>query len=136
MKTLYLFVMLACMAPHDWYGVETPPAVAAAKVKQPAVPRVQCVLVCIPGCGPCETMKRNMAMQLVPLGWTLGTESTVDIRLVDASQKETLAKPFRVNAYPTCVILRDGKEVWRKVGVVSMGELTAAINRERTKAKE
>ncbi len=135
MKTFLLVITLLGFAPRDWYGTENPSRAFAAEGNLPAVPRAQCLLFCVPDCAPCETMKRNLGTTLVPLGWKVGSEAAADIRLVDASQQEALSQSFGVDAYPTCVIVREGKEVWRKVGVVSMGELSAAINRERKVAK-
>ncbi len=46
---------------------------------------------------------------------------------VDGGKDETILKTYNVTALPVFIIFKDGKEVWRKDGVVSEGELTKAL---------
>lgn len=131
MKALLILVFLVGAVSKDWYAEEEQVSAEETKVKEPAKPCVQCVLLCLPGCGPCEVLKRNVRAELVPLGWKVGEDLQADVRVVDVSCEEAMQERFRATAFPTSVVLCDGKEVWRRVGVVSMGELTAVMNRHR-----
>lgn len=136
MKTLFLCALALGAVPKDWYAEAVPAAIAADTTAKQEPPRVQCVVLCLPGCGPCEVLKRNIRAELVPLGWKVNEEPRADVRLVDVSRNVELGERLHPRAFPTCVVLRDGKEVWRRVGAVSLGELTAVINRERQLPKK
>ncbi len=46
---------------------------------------------------------------------------------VDGSKDETILKAYNVTALPVFIIFKNGKEVWRKDGVVSEDELLKAL---------
>jgi len=46
---------------------------------------------------------------------------------VDGGNDEDIMKTYKVTALPVFIIFKDGKEVWRKDGVVSEEELSAAL---------
>lgn len=135
MKTLLLLLLLAEVLPKDWYAIAEPSSAAETVVEKQAEPRVQCLVLCLPGCGPCEVLKRNAKAELIPVGWKVGEDLQAEVRVVDVGREEEMQERFQARAFPTCVVLCDGKEVWRRVGVVSMGDLTTVINRYRQNLK-
>ena len=69
-------------------------------------------------CPPCRTMKpvlRNLKA------------AGADVRVVDCTKPNAWATVYRVNAYPTFVVLRDNREVWRVSGVVSEQQLRSML---------
>jgi thiol-disulfide isomerase/thioredoxin len=70
-------------------------------------------------CGPCLAMK-PVVSELIARG--------VPVRQVDVSKEAHLARRFGIRSTPTYVVLRDGKEVTRLLGVQSVSELSAALN--------
>ena len=75
-----------------------------------------------PWCGPCRI--QSMVLDKV----AVGVEGNVNIGKCNVDDEPTLAAKFDVRTIPTMVILRDGKEVERLVGVqpedVLLGKLT------------
>ncbi|MEO9935573.1 trypsin-like peptidase domain-containing protein [Rhodopirellula bahusiensis] len=70
-------------------------------------------------CGPCLAMK-PVVSELIARG--------VPVRQVDVDNETHLARRFGIRSTPTYVVLREGKEVTRLLGVQSVGELSAALN--------
>lgn len=64
-------------------------------------------------CGPCKQMDRVTWSNASVVKWL--RENAVAIQ-VDVDREPAVARKFRVNAMPTVVVLRDGKEVDRAVG--------------------
>jgi len=69
-------------------------------------------------CGPCKMLAKTLQ--------TVNTE--VEIEEVDINQNEELAAQYKVRGVPTLVMLEDGVEVKRVVGVKSKEELENWIN--------
>src|SRR5207237_721449 len=67
-------------------------------------------------CGPCRAMAPVMS-QLSAAGYP--------IRKVDAEQEPALAAQFRIDQYPTFVLVVNGREVERAVGGRGAGEFQA-----------
>ncbi|WNY27370.1 thioredoxin [Methanolapillus ohkumae] len=74
-------------------------------------------------CGPCRMQK--------PIIEELKTkyEGRVNFRVVDIDESQDLARQFNIHAVPTLVILDDGKEVSRFVGVSSKEKLETEIGK-------
>ena len=53
----------------------------------------------------------------------------VSVKFVDGGANTTLMTNWNVEALPTFIMYKSGKEVWRKQGIVSKEELTEVINR-------
>lgn len=68
-------------------------------------------------CGPCKVM----APVLDELEKELGDKVVIEKINVDENQEK--ASQFGVMSIPTYVVLKDGKEVGRKIGVTSKAEL-------------
>jgi thioredoxin 1 len=76
-----------------------------------------------PWCGPCRT--------LGPIIDDLSIDNEgndVTIAKVNVDQNQELAIKYGVRGIPTVVILKDGEEAHRKVGVQSKTEYQAMIN--------
>lgn len=73
-------------------------------------------------CGPCK--------MIAPTIEALGEkyEGKALIAKVDVDQAGAVAQQFGIMSIPTIVILKDGKEVDRKVGVMPEAALSAAID--------
>lgn len=73
-------------------------------------------------CPPCKKMepvieeiKKNMP-------------DKVSVKFVDGGSNTELMNIWKVEALPTFIIYKQGKEVWRKQGIVSSEDMVAAIN--------
>ena len=75
-------------------------------------------------CGPCRILGpilENVADEV----------KDVDIFKVDVDENEETAKNFGVMSIPTVVLLRDGKEVARNVGLMNYDSLLDFINQHK-----
>jgi len=72
-------------------------------------------------CPPCKLME--------PVLSKLESNKKLKFTLlkVDGGNDEDIMKAYKVTALPVFIIFKDGKEVWRKDGVVSEEELQAAL---------
>lgn len=101
MKTLMLLMMLAD-------GTET------------AAPEVQLLDFSASYCGPCQ--------QMVPVLQRMSRDK-FPVRQIDITEEPELARRFRVERVPTLVLLVEGKEVRRFVGLTDEAELRREMNR-------
>ncbi len=87
------------------------------------IPKKKTVLVDFgaPWCPPC--------VKMAPVLDELQTDKTLDFVFVkiDASVHTELMKKMDIEPIPVFIIYKKGKEVWRKVGIVSKEELVAAL---------
>lgn len=73
-------------------------------------------------CGPC----RVMAPVLEEIKKEMGDK--VEIEEINVDEKVEEAQKFGVMSIPTYVVLKDGKEVGRKIGVTAKAELLKLIS--------
>lgn len=73
-------------------------------------------------CGPC----RVMAPVLEEIKKEL--EGKVEVEEINVDEKVEEAQKFGVMSIPTYVVLKDGKEVGRKIGVTAKAELLKLIS--------
>lgn len=66
-----------------------------------------------PWCGPCKSLSK--ALEGVDLG--------VDMEVVDIDASPDAATQYGIRSVPTLVFLRDGVEIDRKVGAISVDRL-------------
>lgn len=71
-----------------------------------------------PWCGQCKAMDNILSKATFPIEY-------ID---VDKDENESLVNEYKVRGLPTIVILRDGEEVNRFSGVVTLEEVTKAYN--------
>ena len=74
-----------------------------------------------PWCGPCHVM----APVLEELKKELGDKVTIEEINVDENQAK--ASEYGVMSIPTYIIIKDGKEVGRKIGVTAKADLVKLL---------
>ena len=72
-------------------------------------------------CGPCKVM----APILQEVKTSMGDE--VRIIKIDVDNNQALAGQYRIMSIPTLVMFKNGKEVWRQVGVLSASAITQKV---------
>ena len=77
-------------------------------------------------CGPCKAMHPvldNVQQQMSNL---------MDVVRVDIDRPENsvLADNFRIHAVPTLILFREGRQLWRRSGVMSTQELMNELRRQ------
>lgn len=71
-------------------------------------------------CGPCQ--------MLSPVVDGIAEESDdVKVGKINVDEQQELAMQFQVMSIPTLVVMKDGEEVQRSVGVVSKSEILAML---------
>lgn len=70
-----------------------------------------------PWCGPCQTM--------APVIEELEKElaGKIEIEKINVDEKPAEASKYGVMSIPTYIVLKDGKEMGRKIGVISKADL-------------
>ena len=74
-------------------------------------------------CGPCRTQGPIVEEVAAAMG------DRAIVAKVDVDKQPELAKPFKFDAIPTLIILKNGKEVARFTGVTSKDTLLAALKK-------
>lgn len=69
-------------------------------------------------CGPCKMLSRTLAT----------VESPIEVEEVDIDQKVELTQQYKVRGVPTLILVEDGAEIKRKVGVLSAEEFLEWAN--------
>jgi thioredoxin 1 len=72
-------------------------------------------------CGPCKMMKPILEEVKHSLG------EKVKILKVDVDKNTSTASSFRITGVPTLILFKQGKEIWRRSGVVPPAALTKVI---------
>lgn len=72
-------------------------------------------------CGPCKVMAPILQTVKSDLG------DGVKIVKIDVDRHEALAANYSVMSIPTLIMFKNGKEIWRQVGVVSAPVLTKKV---------
>ena len=110
---------------------ENKPLVGTTQVKQVSrqeyetlIPKDKIVLVDISAswCPPCKKME--------PIVDSLSKSAAVHFMLVkiDGGEQNSITQELKITAFPTFIIYRNGKEYWRKSGIVSGEELSRQLN--------
>ena len=71
-------------------------------------------------CGPCQMMKPTMEE-------FEKTHPEIKVTAVNIDEEEELAEKYDVSSIPCIVVLKDGEEVKREVGVVSLKKLEKMV---------
>ena len=72
-------------------------------------------------CGPCKTMSPILKQVKDMQG------DKVRIVKVDVDKNNALAKQYSLQAVPTLMMFRNGKQMWRQSGVINAGELNKIV---------
>lgn len=68
-------------------------------------------------CGPCQTMDPVLDTLKAHIG------ETVNIIRIDINQNPVAAKTFKIMSLPTFIFFKNGKEIWRRSGLLTRIEL-------------
>ena len=76
-------------------------------------------------CGPCQ--------MLAPILKDLKTHygEALSIIKIDVDKNNALASSYRVQGVPTLILFRDGQQVWRQSGVLTVQQLIADVDPHR-----
>lgn len=77
-------------------------------------------------CGPCKAMKPILEEV------KRGVGEKARIVKIDIDKQEGLAEEYRIQAVPTLILFKDGKQVWRNSGVLQASALQAVIEQYTT----
>ena len=69
-------------------------------------------------CGPCKMLAKNIDVLVLP----------VPVEVVDIDDQFDLATQYNIRGVPTLVMVEDGKEVGRLVGMKTIPELEKWVN--------
>ena len=72
-------------------------------------------------CGPCKAMHPVLEQLKSEVG------DSVRIIKLDVDRARSAAEQYGIMAVPTLMLFRDGKELWRKSGSMSLGDLLDVI---------
>lgn len=75
-----------------------------------------------PWCGPCRLMNPVLEEIEKELG------AKLEVEKINVDEDPDKASQFGVMSIPTYVIMKDGKEVGRKIGVTAKADLISLIN--------
>jgi thioredoxin len=72
-------------------------------------------------CGPCKVLK--------PIVERLEKKysSKMELQKIDVDKNSTLANEMHIESIPLLILYKDGKEIWRQLGLISEKELEAVL---------
>ncbi len=119
---------------HLVHAVEETPAVNAPI----ALPEgTQWLVFQTDWCGPCRAAKADFIGWMQASGWQVDESETAHVRLVNGDRNPQLVAAYRVSAYPTFVLIQQGKEIERYSPYPGRWTLAnnyiAAVERSRTR---
>lgn len=74
-------------------------------------------------CGPCKAMAPVLDQLKTDMG------DKVRILKIDVDKNQQVAAKFQVRGVPTFVLFKEGKQVWRQSGGISIHELKSQIQK-------
>ena len=74
-------------------------------------------------CGPCKMMHPILENVKARVG------NKARIVKIDVDEQQALAMKYQIQAVPTLLLFKGGKQVWRQSGVVQSNELVELIER-------
>ncbi len=72
-------------------------------------------------CGPCQTLAPILEEFKTDMG------DAVKIIKIDVDKNQELAQRFQVRGVPTLVLYKDGRQLWRKSGLMTKRDLKVAL---------
>ncbi|MEW6329502.1 MAG: thioredoxin family protein [Candidatus Micrarchaeota archaeon] len=74
-------------------------------------------------CSTCIVLDR-----LIESGFLPRYKNKMKFTKIDVDENERLTEQYGILSVPTVVLLKDGKEVWRKSGSITPGDLKSALD--------
>ena len=74
-------------------------------------------------CSTCINLDRILESEVIPK-----YKSKVKFVKIDIEENEELTKQYEILSVPTLILLKDGKEIWRKSGSISKDDVTKELN--------
>lgn len=75
-------------------------------------------------CGPCKMMHPILENVKARVG------NKARIVKIDVNEQQALAMKYQIQAVPTLMLFKGGKQVWRQSGVVQSNELVELIEKQ------
>ena len=72
-------------------------------------------------CGPCQTLAPILKEFKTEMG------DAINVIKIDVDKNQELAQRFQVRSVPTLMLFKEGRQIWRKSGLVSKRDLSEAI---------
>jgi len=72
-------------------------------------------------CGPCKSMAPVLKQLKLEL------KDTISIIKINVDKNQSLAAKYQVQGFPTFIIFKQGKQVWRQSGMQSISQLKQAL---------
>ena len=74
-------------------------------------------------CSTCIVLDKILESEVIPK-----YKDRVKFVKIDIEEKENLAEQHEILSVPTLILLKDGKEVWRKSGSISKDEVIKKLD--------
>ena len=75
-------------------------------------------------CSTCINLDRILESEVIPK-----YKSKVKFVKIDIEENEDLTQQYEILSVPTLILLRDGKEIWRKSGSIAKDEVVKELDR-------
>ena len=75
-------------------------------------------------CSTCIILDRILESEIIPK-----YRNKVKFVKIDIEEDEELIKQYEILSVPTLILLRDGKEIWRKSGSIAKDEVVKELDR-------
>lgn len=72
-------------------------------------------------CGPCKTLAPILKQVKDKLG------ERIIILKIDVDKNQQISNQYQVRGVPTMILFKEGKQLWRQSGVLSMDEIIKTI---------
>lgn len=123
--TLFVIAALvACGVPGHRADTPGPPAIGAAGGT------VQATIISADNCLPCDRYIAAVEKEMPPDGWIVRKADAKDAAIAHVVITKTHTAADKVQAFPTTIIRRDGREVDRIEGQISPTRLAERINKQ------
>ncbi|MEW6455219.1 MAG: thioredoxin family protein [Acidobacteriota bacterium] len=75
-------------------------------------------------CSTCIVLDRIIESEVIPK-----YKNKVKFVKIDVDENENLTKKYDILSIPTLILLKDGKEIWRKSGFMSKNEVIKELEK-------
>lgn len=75
-------------------------------------------------CSTCIVLDKVMETEIIPK-----YKNKVKFVKIDVEENENLTRQYDILSVPTLILLKEGKEIWRKNGSITKNEVIKELNR-------